>query len=145
MIPTKPSAARVKPSTADQASTPASGFSETLDRTSSHFKIMCDIKETPTSFEITADLPGVKKDKVKVTIHERLVTISAERRRDDASEGEKYARTERFNGTITRSMLLPDTADEENVQATFDDGVLVLKIAKSPEKALPSPKFVDIQ
>lgn len=124
---------------------PPDMFGQIYDNTGSVATFAVDIKETPTSFEIKADMPGVKKDEVRVSIHDKVLLISAERLREEVSKGEKYARAERFSGIFTRSMRLPDNANEDDVEAKFDHGVLVLKVAKIPGKVVIEKKVVEIK
>ncbi|HEX7767194.1 MAG TPA: Hsp20/alpha crystallin family protein [Nitrospira sp.] len=95
-----------------------------------------DISETAGEYVIQAELPEVKKDDVKVTLEEGVLTIQGQRRQEKDEKTTKYHRIERSYGTFVRSFSLPDQVNEDGVKAEFKDGVLNLHIPKS-EKAKP--------
>lgn len=95
-----------------------------------------DICETAGEYVIQAELPEVKKDDVKVTLEEGVLTIQGQRRQEKDEKTTKYHRIERSYGTFVRSFSLPDQVNESGVKAEFKDGVLNLHIPKS-EKATP--------
>jgi HSP20 family protein len=95
-----------------------------------------DISETAGEYVIQAELPEVKKDEVKVTLEEGVLTIQGQRRQEKDEKTTKYHRIERSYGTFIRSFSLPDQVNESGVKAEFKDGVLNLHIPKS-EKAKP--------
>lgn len=95
-----------------------------------------DISETAGEYVIQAELPEVKKDDVKVTLEEGVLTIQGQRRQEKDEKTTKYHRIERSYGTFFRSFSLPDQVNESGVKAEFKDGVLNLHIPKS-EKAKP--------
>ena len=101
-----------------------------------------DISETEAEYAIQAELPGVKKDAVKVTVENGVLTIQGERRQEQATSGRKHHRIERSYGLFVRSFTLPDTVDEGNVRAEYADGMLHLHLPKS-EKA--KPKQIDVK
>ena len=95
-----------------------------------------DISETDGAYQIKAELPEVKKDDVKVTLEDGILTIQGERRREKEEKTTKYHRVERSYGSFVRSFSLPDQVDEGGVKAEYKEGVLNLTIPKS-EKAKP--------
>jgi HSP20 family protein len=95
-----------------------------------------DISESEGEYLIKAELPEVKKDDVKVTLEDGVLTITGERRQEKEEKTTKYHRVERSYGTFVRSFSLPDLVDETKVKAEFKDGMLNLHIPKS-EKAKP--------
>jgi HSP20 family protein len=104
--------------------------------------IRVDVKETADAYTVAAELPGVKKDEIHVEIEGNEVTISAETRREDQKEGEKYLRVERAYGKTARRFALPQDLDESKAEAKFADGVLELKL---PKKAAVTGRKVAIQ
>lgn len=96
------------------------------------WKPSVDIKELPEHFEVTAELPGVKKEDCDVSMHDGILSISGERKQETEHKDAKAHRIERSYGSFERSFTLPPSADEDKVDATFTDGVLKLKIAKRP-------------
>ncbi len=101
-----------------------------------------DISETDGEYQIKAEIPDVKKEDVKVTLEDGVLTIQGERKQEKEEKGKKYHRIERSYGSFVRSFSLPDLVDEEKVQAEFKDGVLNLHLPKA-EKA--KPKAIEVK
>jgi HSP20 family protein len=95
-----------------------------------------DISETDGEYLIKAELPEVKKEDVKVTLEDGVLTLSGERRQEKEEKHAKYHRMERSYGSFVRSFSLPEVIDESKVKAEYKDGVLSLHLPKS-EKAKP--------
>ncbi|MCC2640778.1 MAG: Heat shock protein Hsp20 family [Nitrospira sp.] len=95
-----------------------------------------DISETDAEYAIQAELPGVKKESVKVTVENGTLAIKGERRQDPVEGGRRHHRIERAYGRFARSFTLPDTVDAGKVRADYAEGVLHLHLPKS-EKAKP--------
>ena len=102
-----------------------------------------DISETEGEYAILAELPGVKKDAVKVTVENGILTIQGERRQEHTEQGRRHHRIERAYGRFARSFTLPDTVDAGKVRAEYADGMLHLHLPKS-EKAKPKQIEVTI-
>jgi HSP20 family protein len=100
-----------------------------------------DIVELEEEFLIQADIPGVDKDNVHVTVENGVLTLKGERKREVEEKGKKFHRVERFTGTFTRQFTLPDNVDTAGIRAVFKDGILTLHLPKT-EKA--KPKAIDI-
>jgi len=101
-----------------------------------------DISETDGEYQIKAEIPDVKKEDVKVTLEDGVLTIQGQRKQEKEEKGRKYHRVERSYGSFVRSFSLPDVIDEEKVKAEFKDGVLDLHLPKS-EKA--KPKAIEVK
>jgi len=101
-----------------------------------------DISETEGEYQIKAEIPDVKKEDVKVTVEDGVLTIQGERKHEKEEKGKKYHRIERSYGSFVRTFSLPDVIDEEKVKAEFKEGVLNLSLPKS-EKA--KPKAIDVK
>jgi HSP20 family protein len=101
-----------------------------------------DVSETDGEYQIKAEIPDVKKEDVKVTVEDGVLTIQGERKQEKEVTGKKYHRVERSYGSFVRSFTLPDLVDEEKVKAEFKDGVLNLQLPKS-EKA--KPKAIEVK
>ena len=101
-----------------------------------------DIQETDKEYLVKAELPEVKKDDVKVTIKEGVLTLEGERRQEKEEKSKKFHRVERSYGKFVRCFTMPEDADEKSVQADFKDGVLNVHLAKS-EAA--KPKTVEVK
>jgi HSP20 family protein len=101
-----------------------------------------DIAETPTEFQIHAELPDVKKDEVKVSIDDHVLRISGQRRQDNEQKDKKYHRVERSYGSFVRTFSLPDNVDGARVKADFKDGVLSVSLPKTDK---PKPKSIEVK
>lgn len=91
-----------------------------------------DIGEADGTYLIKAEIPGVKKEDVKVSIDNGVLTLQGERREEEESRGLQLHRVERFHGTFSRSFSLPPAVDPQQVKASFQDGVLTVTLAKRP-------------
>jgi HSP20 family protein len=90
-----------------------------------------DVAEKNGNYVVTAELPGVKKEDIHVSIDGAQVTIEAEVKREkEASQDERVLHSERVYGKLTRSFTLPQEVDESKTQAKFKDGVLELTLPK---------------
>ena len=106
-------------------------------------RLNVDVTEKDSTYLVTAELPGVKKEDIQVQIDGAQVTLSAEVKREkEVAEGERVLHTERSYGKTTRSFTLPAELDEAKVEAKFRDGVLELKL---PKKAAAERKSITIQ
>ena len=106
-------------------------------------RMKVDVAEKNNSYVVTAELPGVKKEDIQVTIDGSQVTLSAEVKREkEASEDERVLHSERMYGKVTRSFTLPQEVDESKSEAKFRDGVLELTLTK---KAAAQRKQLAIQ
>lgn len=96
-----------------------------------------DIKEHDGGYELTVDLPGVKKDDIKAELNDGYLTITAENKssKDEKDEKGKYICRERYSGSYSRSFYVGDSVTEEDIKAKFENGTLTLDIPK--KEALP--------
>lgn len=105
-------------------------------------QIKVDIKEQDAAYLVHADIPGVKKEDIKVEIDGNQVSISAEVKQEkETKEGEKVLRSERYYGQVSRSFQLGHDIDEAKANASFKDGVLELTL---PKKAVAGGKRLTI-
>lgn len=103
-----------------------------------------DISETAASYLIKAEIPGVNKEDVKVTIQDGMLTIQGERRQEKEEKDKKFHRIERSYGSFVRSFSVPGDADESAVKAEFKDGMLNVTLPKS-EKAKAKAINISVQ
>jgi len=101
-----------------------------------------DISETDGEYLIKAELPEVKKEDVKVTVENGVLTLQGERRQEKEEKSKRFHRVERSYGSFVRSFSLPESVDESSVKADYKDGVLNLHLPKS-EKV--KPKAIDVK
>jgi HSP20 family protein len=102
---------------------------------------LVDVIEHEKEYVIKAELPEIKREDVKVTVQDDVLTIAGERTREKEEKGKKFHRIERAYGSFSRSFTLPEDADPAKVSAEFKNGVLNVHLAKS-EKA--KPKTVEV-
>ena len=106
-----------------------------------HMQIKMDLKEDDNAYTVHADIPGMKKEDIHVSIDGNRVLISAESRMEkEEKEGGKVLRSERYCGKVARSFTLAHEVDETKAKAKYSDGVLELTLPKkavSPTKKLP--------
>jgi HSP20 family protein len=100
-----------------------------------------DMWETDKELVYAFDLPGVPQDKISVEVEDGALTVSAERERTEEVSRERFHRFERRFGSFTRTVGLPQGATEDSINASYQDGVLEIHVAK-PEQ--PKPKRIQI-
>lgn len=104
--------------------------------------IKVDVKEQDKAFLIHAEMPGIKKEDIHVSIDGPVVSITAERKQEkEVKEGERVLRTERYFGKVSRSFQLGQDVDDTQATAKFVDGVLELTL---PKKAVTKAKRLTI-
>jgi HSP20 family protein len=90
-----------------------------------------DIVENADAFEIHAELPGVKQEEVKITLHDNVLTLSGEKKQETKEDKDNVLRIERNYGRFERSFSLPTTVKADAVRAAFEDGVLKITLPKA--------------
>jgi HSP20 family protein len=95
------------------------------------FQPQFDVDENEEAYLISVDLPGVKKENIKVDLSGNVLTIAGERRHSEESKGGRYM--ERSYGSFQRSFTLPNTVDIDKIEANLEDGVLNLALPKSAQ------------
>ena len=106
-----------------------------------------DVRETEDSYELDIDLPGFKKDEIKVDLKDGYLTISAAKGldKDEKDKKGKYIRQERYAGACSRSFYVGDAVEPEDVSAKFEDGILTISVPKNVKKQLPKNSAISIQ
>jgi len=102
-----------------------------------------DVLQRDGDLLVRAELPGVKLEDVDITVHDRVLTVSGERKVEEEQERGGYYVRERRQGTFRRSMTLPEGVDEESIRARFEDGVLEVTIEGAA--AVREPKRIQIE
>jgi HSP20 family protein len=92
-----------------------------------------DVYETQEKFVITMELPGVSLDDVDISVEDSTLVVRGERKFYREQDEDSFLRIERRFGEFTRSLTLPSTADPEGIQASFDQGVLMIEVPKREE------------
>jgi HSP20 family protein len=101
-----------------------------------------DIQESEQDYTVKADLPEVKKEDVKVALQDGVLTVQGERKREKEEKNKTFHRVEREYGKFVRRFALPNEIDESKVVAEFKDGVLCVRLPKSPKA---TPKAIDVK
>ena len=101
-----------------------------------------DVNEDDKAYTVKADIPGVKKEDIKVSVDNNLVSINAEVKQEkEEREGKKVVRSERYYGAVSRSFTLAQDVDQAGAQAKYADGVLELTL---PKKAGGAKKTITV-
>jgi len=95
-----------------------------------------DLCEDKERFLVKAELPGMKKEDIVMSLHDGVLTLSGQRKQDEKAEKTEIHRSERFYGRFERKVSLPAAVDAEKVQATYQDGILTVILPKT-EAAKP--------
>ena len=94
-------------------------------------QIKVDVKETDGGYTVQAEVPGVSKDEIHVSVEANVVTLRAEiKQEDNQNADEKTLRSERYYGAVSRSFQLPQEVDQAQARAKYDNGVLTLTLPK---------------
>jgi HSP20 family protein len=102
-----------------------------------------DVVETPDHFVLRADLPGLSEGDVDVELEDNVLTISGERKAEHEDRQEGFYRVERAFGSFRRSLTLPEGVDPNAIDASFDKGVLEVRIPK-PEERKPRKVAISV-
>lgn len=112
---------------------------------SQSFNPRVDISEDEKNIFINAEIPGVKKDDLKISLQDNILTISGEKKSETEERKDKnFYRSERIFGSFTRSFTLPEEINPDKVDAKFEDGILKVKIEKAEAKEVKE-RFIDIK
>jgi HSP20 family protein len=93
-----------------------------------------DVRETRDNVIVKADLPGMEKEKISVSIHDGVLTLKGEKKEESETKGENFFRAERAYGAFYRAISLPTVVDEEKAKAVYKNGVLELTLPKTEAK-----------
>ena len=106
-----------------------------------------DVRETEDSYLVDIDLPGFKKDEVKVELKDGYLTISAAKGLDKDEQDKKgrYIRQERYAGTMSRSFYVGEGVKPEDLHAKYEDGILQVTVPKEAPKAVPASTYIAIE
>ena len=101
-----------------------------------------DIRDLGEQIVLSAELPGVDRDGLKIEVKDEVLHISGEKRQEKSEDSNGVFRSERVYGGFSRSFTLPDTVDGEAIEAAYKDGVLTIALPKRPEAA---PRLIAIK
>ena len=111
-----------------------------------NFNLMkTDIREDENSYLLEVDLPGYSKDDIKIDITDGYLTINAKVEKENNEDKKNYVRRERFTGEVSRSFYVGENIKEEEVKASFKNGILTLEVPKlSLEDKKKDKKYIEI-
>lgn len=95
-----------------------------------------DVKETKETYEVMADLPGLDKKDINISLHDNVLTVKGERKAEEKTEDENHYYNERTHGMFSRSFRLPNKVEQKDIRAEYSNGVLKIVLHKSKD-ALP--------
>ena len=106
-----------------------------------------DVKETDQGYEVAIDLPGFKKDEIKLELNDGYLTISAEKGldKDEKDKENRYIRRERYAGSMSRSFYVGESLTEQDIHAKYENGILTLDVPKEDKKAVPEKRYIAIE
>ena len=106
-----------------------------------------DIREKDDSYELDVDLPGFKKDEIKVQLKDGYLTLSAAKGLDKDQQDKQgnYIRRERYAGTMSRSFFVGEDVAQEDIHAKYEDGILRLSVPKKAPKKIENTGYISIE
>ena len=106
-----------------------------------------DVKETDRGYEVAIDLPGFKKDEIKLELNDGYLTISAEKGldKDEKDKENRYIRRERYAGSMSRSFYVGESLTEQDIHAKYENGILTLDVPKEDKKVVPEKRYIAIE
>lgn len=107
-----------------------------------------DVKEIDGSYEVDIDLPGFKKDEIKMQLKDGYLTVHAAKQTEQNQKDENgsYIRRERYVGSMSRSFYVGDHVKEEEIHARYEDGILSFRLPKEEQKAVEEKEhFISIE
>jgi len=93
-------------------------------------QIKIDVKENGNTYTVSAEIPGVRKEDIHVTIEGGMVMVRADVKQEDSHKDDKSLRSERYFGSVSRGIQLPQDVDQAQAKAKYDNGVLTLTLPK---------------
>ena len=106
-----------------------------------------DVRETDNSYELDIDLPGFKKDEIKVELDNGYLSISAAKGldKDEEKKDGKYIRRERYAGAMNRTFYVGDNLTQQDIQAKFEEGILKISVPKKDVQQIEQNKYIAIE
>jgi HSP20 family protein len=111
---------------------------------SDNFNPRIDISEDKDSITVSAEVPGVKKENIKITLQDSILTIEGEKKNVHEQKDKNFYRSERSFGSFKRCFTLPAEVDSEKVEASFEDGILHVQMKKLEPKS-SSEKVIELK
>ncbi|MFA7228715.1 MAG: Hsp20/alpha crystallin family protein [Melioribacteraceae bacterium] len=121
----------------DDFSNPGFNFNES-------FYPRIDISEDKNNIRVSAEIPGVKKENIKITMQDNILTIEGEKKKESEQNESSFFRSERIFGSFKRSFTLPEEVDSEQIEAKFEDGMLNIRMKKMAPK-IKNEKIIELK
>ena len=103
-----------------------------------------DISEEKENLNVTAEIPGVNKENIKITLQDNILTIEGEKKKEVENSEKNFHRSERVYGSFKRSFTLPSEVDSDKVDAKFENGILHIQLKKIESKT-KSGKLIELK
>ncbi len=103
-----------------------------------------NITESPEAFHIELAAPGLKKEDFKINVDKNIISISVEKKEEKVEDGKTYSKKEFSYTSFSRSFTLPEVVDYANIDASYEDGVLAIKIGKK-EEAIVAKRLIEVK
>ena len=132
----------------DEFKSPFDDFFKKIDVRPEFKNVMStDIVEKENGLEMTVDLPGVKKEDIKIELNKGylIITASSDVEKEEKDESKNYLRRERFTGKYRRSFFVGEELKEEDVKAKFENGTLIINLPKKDQKKIEEKKTINIE
>ncbi|UCG91836.1 MAG: Hsp20/alpha crystallin family protein [candidate division WOR-3 bacterium] len=119
-------------------------FGGPLEEVEGFWAPVIDIEEDNDSYYVRAEVPGIKKEEIKISVRGNALSLSGERKQESETKNKTFHRVERSYGRFKRTISLPSEIDAEKVKATYKDGILTVTLPK-PESTKPKEIEVEIK
>lgn len=113
-------------------------------KVSDSFSPRIDISEEKNQINVTAEIPGVKKENIKITLQDNILAIEGEKKKETEQTEQNWYRSERVYGSFKRSFTLPTEVDSDKVQAKYENGILHITLQKLEAK-VQSEKVIELK
>ena len=115
---------------------------EVLEEKMSHVYPYLNMEEDEDAFYVSVEIPGMKKEDIKISFQENVLTISGEKQEEKKKEGKSYHRIERNFGKFSRSVSIPSGVRLDKIGAEYENGVLYVTVPKAEEA---KPKMIEVK
>lgn len=105
------------------------------------FSPRIDISETDDKIIIESEISGIKKDDLKITLQDNIITIEGEKKKESEEKNKNYIRSERVFGSFKRCFTLPTEVDNDKVDASFENGILKVELTKKEPKPIATKEI----
>ncbi len=117
-------------------------FGEIPEEREGFWAPVLDIEEDSDNIMVRAEIPGMKKEDIKVSVRNNVLTISGERKQEKEMKNKTYHRVERYYGKFRRTITLPSEVETDQIKASYKDGVLMVTLPKPESK---KPQQIDVE